>query len=1138
MSTPLNGDELFSIGLRHFEVKAFEKALEAFQLALKTFKDEGEKRKVGIINTYIAQALHALGRHKEALVSSTQAVRILRDQQDLEALKQALITMARVMESFGYLEEAIQAYKQATEISFSGEDNKLNVTLLTEAGKAQAKVGRLRESATYLIQASKITQELRDPQLHGDTLAEYAKILQQLKEYNTAEKVFLQLIKLWDKANKPELGAFAQLGLASTYLGKNMIDQAEATVQQAESFFVKAKNSMGIAYTNYHKARILLEKGQPEAALPLAEAALQYFQTQQNRIAQAETAIIVAQILGFLVQDVRALRLFDKAIEILSQENEQARLLQTRVTKGIALLRLGKQRQAEQEFTQTIRYYQERKRPIQEAQVYLQVSEALYQLSEFNNAIEQGKMATQLLKTEKEESLEIQAYRLIIKASQKSQRLDEELPFFRKAERDARSQGKSLLALTLAVNVSLLDHKAQTPEQVRNTLEAAIRSEGMPKELRAEAAVNLGLFFMRNQQYSEAAQYLSQAIKEFSDTPNFDITSTYHSLAEAYHHLKKPNLQKEALLGALRTLDPQRDDGNKGRIFLKLAPLLELEDAKTALEYYNQAAQIFRSQEYPQELFLTLKQLAKLLAKTGDFSRAMEVISEAYKVGEELDIPVTGSLDSPLPWKHTQEIANEAIDIAAQQYHERANRAIINKIIDWSSPRKVIQLQPFLSKTLGFKRCPELPKLLQEDTALLARASELRQQLTQPAPMSQSKEEQRSRRTTLRSELTETLAKLNVNRNVIAAACQDPGRGMVPSDYKMLEKITTLMPSDRRWILINYDVLKEHQQFIITTLDHVGRYTLHTLPIPPDLESVIQRFQQIRTVQQFPPLADLRDMASFLYRSLIPSRLERELQTHTYGFLQFITDDFLNTVPFELMYDGREYWGLKHPMAWVPDFQFLESTLKIKALAQSGAASSLLGVNSNPEAPAARRERAKEIAEIFLAAIPNRQTVAEPIVLFGREFTRSQLTRNLNQPRALVYLSTPTSLHHRKGEIPLQPPDSIRVMEIGVTTQFNGAPILVLDESTRLEPREDGLSFVGFLRHLVAAGTPSIVFTRWTPDLQLQPVFTQSLLKQLYEGDPIAVALFHTRRKLADKLPSPQSWLAYSLCGNPFPTVI
>ncbi|MFX0168071.1 MAG: CHAT domain-containing protein [Candidatus Hodarchaeota archaeon] len=1138
MSTPPKGDELFNSGLRYFKEKKPEKALQEWNLALNIYKEEGEKRKTGIVSTYIARALHELGRYKEALVSSTQAVRILREQTDPAALKQSLITMGRTMQSFGYLEEATQALEQAAEISSPSEDRRHRVILLTEISQALARAGRYRESATRLTEALGITKDLGDQQLHGDTLAEYARILQQLEEPDKAEKVFLQLIQLWKQIGNPELGAYAQLGLASTYLAKDLFDQAEACIQRAEAFFLKSADAMGTALTKYHKARILLQRGQPETALPLGEAALQYFQSQQNLLAYAETAIVVAQILEHLVQDIRSLRLFDKAIEMFSQVGEQARLLQTHVTKGIALLRLGNRRQAEQEFTQAIRYYQEHKRPVQEAQIYIQVANTFFQLAQFRDAIEQSKMAIQLLRSQQEESLEIKAYRLLLNALQQSQRLQEDLAFLRKAEREATTQGKNWLASSLGVSLALLDQKSQTPDQIRSTLENTIRSENLPEELRAEAAINLGLLFMKNEQYSEAAQYLSQAIKDFKDSSYFDKSATYHHLAEAYRHLKKPNLQKEALLGALQTIDPQKDEVLRGRICLELGPLIEMEDAKAALKYYNAATTIFKTKELTQELLVVLQHHANLLAQTEDYQQALELITEAVRVAEELDIPATGSIERPLEWKHTQQIVGEAINIAAHYYHKHADRAIINRVIDWSTPRKVIRLHPFLAETLGFERCPELSKLMNEDQSLLTKASELRQQLSQTTFEGVNQEETQTRRTALRSELDEVLENININRNVIAAACQDPGRGMVPNDYRMLEKLTALMPPDRRWILINYDVLDEKQRIIITTLDHVGRHTLHILPISADLESVVQRLQQVKTTQELPSIVDLRDMASFLYRSLIPSRLDRELQTHTYGFLQFITDGFLNNVPFDIMYDGKEYWGLKHPMAWVPDFQCLESSLKTKALAQSGPTTVLLGVNSNPDGRSARRQRAEEIARVFLAAVPNQQKVNEPIVLFGREFTRAQLARNVDQPRTLLYFSTPTTLHYRKGEIPLQHPDSLRVIEIGVSSIFRGAPILVLDESTRTEPRADGLSTVGFLRHLVAAGAPSILFTRWTPEPQLQPVFTQSLLKHLYEGDPIAVALFHTRRKLASKGPSPHSWLAYSLCGNPFPGIL
>ena len=107
---------------------------------------------------------------------------------------------------------------------------------------------------------------------------------------------------------------------------------------------------------------------------------------------------------------------------------------------------------------------------------------------------------------------------------------------------------------------------------------------------------------------------------------------------------------------------------------------------------------------------------------------------------------------------------------------------------------------------------------------------------------------------------------------------------MLPKDYKMLQKLTALMPPDRRWIIINYDVLAERQRIVITTLDHVGRHNIHTLPISTDLSSVIETLQAITSTKQLPRMADLKDIASFLYRSLIPSRLERDLQKNSYGY--------------------------------------------------------------------------------------------------------------------------------------------------------------------------------------------------------------------------------------------------------------
>jgi tetratricopeptide (TPR) repeat protein len=1106
--------------------------------ALEIFRRDGNKREIGIVSSEIGKALLVLGQKKEALVSCTQAVRILREIDDPPALRSALLTMARVLEEQAYLEEANRAYIQALDISDAKSDPKSQIRLLMRVGNSLARVGNYRESAQRFEKAVQLSANIDEIALRGETLAGYAKILQHLEEHDKAEEILTALIRLWDTTGKPEHSAYAYLGLASTYLAECYLDKAFATIQQAQSLFTSSKDQTGLALSEYHQARLILQRGNPEDALAHGEAALKHFEKEKNYLAYAETALVVAQILERLVQDVRALRLFDKAIEFFVHLKEKARELQTHVLKGKSLLRIGKQKQAEQEFTQAIRYYQEHSRKNQEASVYIQAGEIFFELAKFAEAVEQSKLALNILQHLNEEKLEIRGFRLLLNTTNKSQKIDEELPFLKEGLKKAHEQGKALLASTLTVSLAQLSLDTQSPEQVQGVLERAIHNEQLPTELRCEAAISLGTVLMQTKQYSEAAQYLSQAIKDFGEEPGFDKNEAYRQLAEAYRQLGKPDLQKQALLGAVASLAPGEDLATEAQLLFDLAPLIEAEDTAKALEYYEKAALIFSEEDYPREYFQTLLRVASLKSDSSDFSAVDQTITKAITIGRELDIPLEFKVEElPLSWENTQKALVEAIHLGAQKYHQQNNSIIIDKIIDWSSPRKVAQLHPFLTDTLSFERCKELPKLMQEEITLLKRASEIKRELIQLSPKGRPEEEYRIRRETLRKEFAEIMEKITVNRNVIAAACPDPGRGMIPHDYKMLQKLSALMPTDRRWILINYDVLLEKNRIIVTTLDHVGRHNLHSLPISPDLPSVVQSLKEIRSSKELPSIADLKDMASFLYRSLIPSRLERELENNTYGFLQFITDGFLNNVPFELIFDGKEYWGLKYPMAWVPDFQFFESTLKTKALAQTGPTSIVLGVRIDSEDRTPRREFAEEITKTVLAQVPTRQGISEPIVLFGRDFTRNLLSTNMDQPRSLLFLSTPTSIDHRKGEIPLQHPDSLRVIEIGVTTYFKGAPILILDDCKRLEPSEKGLELAGFLRHLVSAGSPSIVFTRWRPEEQLQSIFTQAIIRQIFEGDPVAVALMHTRRKLASRGPSPHSWLGYSLCGNPFPSL-
>ena len=118
MSTQPDADALFNTGRKCYVKKEFNEALKAWNAALMQYQAAGKKRESGVVSHEIGKALLALGQKKEALVSCTQAVRILREINDPPALRTALLTMGRVLEELSYFEEANRANIQALDIPY------------------------------------------------------------------------------------------------------------------------------------------------------------------------------------------------------------------------------------------------------------------------------------------------------------------------------------------------------------------------------------------------------------------------------------------------------------------------------------------------------------------------------------------------------------------------------------------------------------------------------------------------------------------------------------------------------------------------------------------------------------------------------------------------------------------------------------------------------------------------------------------------------------------------------------------------------------------------------------------------------------------------------------------------------------
>jgi tetratricopeptide (TPR) repeat protein len=1138
VSSQPEADALLATGVRYYAGKTYDKALEVWQAAQKLYEKAGRKRELGIVSSYMARALAALDRHKEALVNCTQAVRLLREADEFAELQRALVTMGRALENLGHVEEATRAFEQALDVHPGEEHATERVGLLLETGSALERAGHFNRSLSRYADAAKAAETAGDRDLHADALTAHARILQQIGSHQQATSVLQELSRLLDKLGKPVLSAHALLGLASSLIAQGLIDKAEDTINKALAIFAKSGDTSGELVAEYHLTRILLLRGLPTEALSHADRVLKEFEKEGDLVGQAQSSLLVADISVKVGNEQRALQLYDRAIELFAQAKEQAHSLQAHVSKGKALLRLGKQAQAEKEFTQALRYYREHQNPEQEARIYLEVADLLNELGNYDDAVEHCKLAIQRLQDMKDEEAEIKTYDILLRATQKGSRPKEGFTLIQQAVERARIQNKMVLSSSLSISLAQLTID-EAPDEAVTILEKAIQNSQLPQERRAEVALSLSKALMKQGQFAKAAQHLNQTIADSGAFPGFDTSGAYYLLSEAYRHLNQPRLRKESLEGALAHLPQSADELFRARLHVGLAALAASDDQGKAVQEYQEAASLFEKWDSPQEQFNALLEAATLLVSR-HHEEALPLTEKALMLAEELDIrsaPSGQREQLPRAHEHLQQAIEVALLVALAEYSVRKERTSIASIMDWSTRRKVAQLLPFLATNLGFERCTELPQLQQEESRLVQQAAGLLQQLAQLPRTEASQKAFTSRRAELRSQLADVLNKLDVNRNVAAAACADPGQTLPPRNYKILDKLMAIMPPDRRWVLLNYDVLLDRNRIIVTMTDHVGRHSSYALPVSPDLPSIISKFQAAREANELPPIAELQDLGAYLYRSLVPGKLARDLETHPYGYLQIIPDVHLNQIPFELIFDGRDYWGLKYPMSWAPDAFFLESALKTQALAPTATPSLLVGVNTNPDERLKRKRTADESAKAFLAAVQTSPAASEAPVLVGPEFNRERLLAALEQPRTLIFLFTPTSIHHRKGEISLLPPDSLRAVELGTTFAFPGAPILVLNECIQLDNREDGLSLAAFLRCLTAAGATSVVFSRWLPNPSLQPQFAAELGKRLSEGDPISLALMHARRKLASLTPSPQSWIPYSLCGNPFPSL-
>lgn len=275
--------------------------------------------------------------------------------------------------------------------------------------------------------------------------------------------------------------------------------------------------------------------------------------------------------------------------------------------------------------------------------------------------------------------------------------------------------------------------------------------------------------------------------------------------------------------------------------------------------------------------------------------------------------------------------------------------------------------------------------------------------------------------------------------------------------------------------------------------------------------------------------ADARARGSVLYRTLVPTRLRSRLR-ELRGPLLVTTS--LAGVPWELLHDDEEFWGLRYAMG---KRLVLDRALPATRAAHLTARPRALIVAADPrdDLPFARRE-----ADLVCEAL---EPHADVTCVAGHVATFDAVTRLLGEGFDLIHFcghvvtaadGTPALL--LAGEQPL----SASLIEANVT----GRPLVVLNGCASArggpdgEPAHDWEATVSSVAHgFLFGGAAAVVGTLSDVGDRHAATLAEAFYRRVLEPLPVGEALRAARAACRDdpaSAPSP-TWLSFVLYGNP-----
>ncbi|MFX0063413.1 MAG: tetratricopeptide repeat protein [Candidatus Hermodarchaeota archaeon] len=378
----------------------------------------------------------------------------------------------------------------------------------------------------------------------------------------------------------------------------------------------------------------------------------------------------------------------------------------------------------------------------------------------------------------------------------------------------------------------------------------------------------------------------------------------------------------------------------------------------------------------------------------------------------------------------------------------------------------------------------------------------------------------------------------------------EPSVAFSDNPEEIVNQLLDKIPSDYDWGILEFFYLDLDEKLWVIWIDrnnNQSNFTIDHRVVPKEEWQQLGRdqalFQQLIIENRDRKAEKLLDqLGKDLYQKLIPEEIKQKLLDKKPEYLIVIPHKILHETPFEIIHDGKDYWGLKYHL--IREFSLnllkmnlgdIQSLQKLKALVVGNPSQDLMDAEMEAkELETIIKEKEKEVErldtedEMLSEFIEKSNKEDYNVIHFTGHAVFNPLIPELS------YLDFGTVNGDKQ---------KLSVSKFLVSICFKNSPLVSLSAcQSGVAEISRGDEAFGLIRALTFSGASSLVLSGWPVYSDSARDFMTSFYEKLLENKTIAEAMTEARKKVKQKAMSKVytakrgllHWAAFRLSGNPF----